>query len=414
MTSDEEIDPGSAFLMAAFDPANRADPYALYREMRQEMAVLDGGIGIWFSFTHAAAHGLLRARNVSSDERTSNEFKANVGHDPRYQKQAEQEPMMLFTDPPDHTRLRSLVTSAFTPRTVEELMPRIQQLTDSLLDDVADAADQPVDLLEHLARPLPVTIICELLGVPAEDVPAFTKWSDDLTLSIDPGALRSEEDELTIDRATDELKSYTSALLTDRRKSPGGDLISALLEVRDGDDRLTESELVNLVLLLLIAGHETTVNLIGNGIVALLDHPDQLARWRADPSLDKNAVDELLRYDSPVQLGMRVTIEPTEIEGTMIPAGDQVICLLGAANRDPAVFDDPDRLDLGRHNAARNMSFGGGIHHCLGMALARVEGQIALGSLVRRFSTMEMAAPAQVRPRFVLRGYESVQVVVSV
>lgn len=414
MANDEEIDPGSAFLMAAFDPANRADPYALYRNIRTRMAVLDGGIGIWFCFTHAAAHGLLRAKNVSSDERTSNEFKANVVHDPRYQKYAAQEPLMLFTDPPDHTRLRALVTSAFTPRVVENLVPRIQQLTDSLLDVIADSAGQPVDLLEDLARPLPVTIICELLGVPADDVSAFTKWSDDLTLSIDPGALRTEEDELTIERATEELKAYTAALLADRRKAPGDDLISALLQVRDGDDQLTESELINLVLLVLVAGHETTVNLIGNGIVALLRHPDQLARWQADPSLDKNAVDELLRFDSPVQLGMRVTVEPTEIEGIMIPAGDQVICLLGAANRDPAVFDDPDRLDLGRHNAARNMSFGGGIHHCLGMALARVEGQIALGSLVRRFPNLELTAPPEVRPRFVLRGYESIQVAATV
>ncbi|MEM8922830.1 MAG: cytochrome P450 [Actinomycetota bacterium] len=412
MEAEEAIDEGTAFLLAAFDPANRRDPYPLYRAMRQEQAVLDGGNNLWFTFSHGAAHGLLRAKNVSSDERTSNEFKANLASgDPRYREFAEQEPLMLFMDPPDHTRLRGLVNMAFTARTVDALVGRITEVTDALLDvAVEQAADGPIDVVELLARPLPVAIICEMLGVPAADVDAFAGWSDDLTRGLDPGALRSEEDELVIDQARTDLIGYTGDLLAERRRSPGDDLISGLLAARDGDDRLTEDELINLVILLLVAGHETTVNLIGNGVVSLLTNPDQLTIWQSDPGLDKNAVDELLRYDSPVQIGMRVTVEPMTVGGVDIPRGDQVLTLLGAANRDPEVFDEPERLDLRRANAARHLSFGGGIHHCLGMALARVEGQIALGRLVRRFSALELAEPPEIRSRFVLRGFEAVHV----
>ena len=244
--------------------------------------------------------------------------------------------------------------------------------------------------------------------MPRSDVAAFQTLSDDLTLSIEPGVLRTAEQEDAIDRARIDLGDYIGDLLNHRRSNPGDDLISGLLAARDGDDKLTEPELINMVILLLLAGHETTVNLLGNSLVALMRNPDQLAAWKQDPTLHRNAVDELVRFDSPVQLGMRVMLEPTLVEGVEIPAFDQVICILGAANRDPAVFEDPDRLDLTRPNAGANMSFGGGIHHCLGMALARTEAEIVLGSLVRRFDTIDLVEEPDMRARFVLRGYEKI------
>ncbi len=409
-----EVSPtvGETFLAEVFDPVNRADPYDLYRRMREQGALLEAGNHLWFTFNHELAHGLLRAKNISSNEHRSTFFQEMVGVDERFQKAAEQQPMMLFLDPPDHTRLRDLVNRAFTARTVERLVPRIEELTTQLLDAIPSDADgvSTFDAVANFAHPLPVAVICELLGIPREDEAVFSGWSDQLTKGIDPGVLRTPEDELAIEQANEELELYLAHILEDRRANPQDDLLSELLAVRDGEDRLSEQELISLVGLLLIAGHETTVNLIGNGLVALMRNPDQLARWKADPSIAKTAVDELLRYDSPVQLGMRVLTEPMELDGQVVAAGEQVLTMLGAANRDPAVFEDPETLDLTRSNAARNLSFGGGIHHCLGMALARLEGQIALSAFIDRFETMELAAEPPIRERLVLRGFQEIQI----
>lgn len=403
-----ELDPGSLFLIEAFDPANRTDPYPLYAKMREQTPVFEAGNNLWFTFSHQAANSLLRAKNVSSDERRSNFYTATLEQGEMPQHIVDREPSLLFLDPPDHDRLRGLVNSAFTQRTVERLVPRVQERTDALLD--AMATSEVIDLVEHLAYPLPVAIICELLGIPEQDHEQFGSWSRDLTKGLDPAALRTEEDEASIIKAEADLSAYAAELLERRQAEPKDDLLSGLLAARDGEDRINERELISLVILLLVAGHETTVNLIGNGAVALMQNRDQLARWQADPSMAKTAVDELLRYDSPVQMGMRVTIEPTEIDGVTVPAFDQVLTLLGAANRDPKMFEDPDRLDLTRHNAARHMSFGGGIHHCLGMALARTEGQVALGGLVARFPDIELVEEPPIRDRMVLRGYERIMV----
>ena len=405
---------GDLFLMEAFDPSNRADPYALYARTRETTPIVEASNYMWLAFTHEATNSLLRARGTSSNERNGQYFRENLPTDERLQRYEEQEPLMLFLDPPDHTRLRGLVASAFTPRTIEGLGPRIQEITDRLLDEMAErgSGGEVVDLVEALAYPLPIAIICELLGVPTEDEPVFSGWSSTLAASLDPDMLRDEETERRVDAAVADLTAYTEELLKRRATDPGDDLLSALLEVRDGDDQLSGPELVQLVILLLVAGHETTVNLIGNGATALLRNRDQLDDWRADPELDKNAVDELLRYDSPVQFAMRVLLEDTEIAGEMVPAGHQVLTVLGAANRDPLLFADPDKLDLRRPNAARNMSFGGGIHHCLGMALARAEGQIAIGGLIRRFPDLELAGEPRLRERLVLRGYEHIPVTI--
>lgn len=411
-TPDLAVTPGEQFLLDAFEPDNRQDPYPFYARFREQGSALDAGNNLWVTLDHASAHTLLRSRNTSSDERTSTFFTSNIDSDPKLQQWAEKEPMMLFTDPPDHTRLRALVSAAFTPRTVEKLVPRIHELTGQLLDNIAQQ-DQPVDLVEHLAYPVPVVIICELLGVPREDEAIFGAWSKTFTKAIDPNILRSEEDEKAMLQAEVELDAYVTTLLAQRTANPQDDLLSALITARDGDDQLSQDELIRMVQLLLLAGHETTVNLIGNGIVALLQNRSELERWQADPSLAKGAVDELLRYNSPVQMAMRVILEDTPIGDQILPAGEQVLTLLGSANRDPLVFDDPDRLDITRANAHRHMSFGGGIHHCLGMSLARWEGQIVLGSLIERFPNLELADAPTLRDRFVLRGYEHIPVAVT-
>ncbi len=402
----DQIDDGSIFLTELGRPANRENPYPLFAKMRQESPVLETGVNIWFTFDHQSAHQLLRAKNVSSDGTKSTSFKNQLAHDPNLQQLADRPKSMLFLDAPEHTRLRKLVSAAFTPRTIERLTDRVETITDNLLENIADKGD--VDLIADLAYPLPVAVICELLGIPAADEAVFGQWSETLTKGLDPPIFISESDQVEIEKARLELEAYTRDLLPRRRQQPGSDLISGLLQAQDEGDRLSEDELITMVILLLVAGHETTVNLIGNGTVALLRNPDQLRKLRDDPSLQKNAIDELLRFDSPVQFSGRNLLEPMELGGTEIPAGDQIITLLGGANRDPEIFDQPDELLLDRPNANRHLSFGGGIHHCLGAALARLEGQVAIGRLVQRFENLELMAEPPIGTRVVLRGYEQV------
>ena len=318
--------------------------------------------------------------------------------------------VLLFLDPPDHTRLRGLVSKAFTPKVVERLRNRTQELVDGLLDTVAARGDEQMDVITDLAYPLPVVIICELLGVPAADHVTFQRWSRELAGSIDPQPLRTPEQEARIHTAAEAFAEYFADLIARRRQHPRDDLLSALIVAEEAGDRLSEPELLATAMFLLIAGHETTVNLVGNGTLALLRHRDQLDRLRDDPFLDRNAIEELLRFDSPVMITQRITLEEYEIGGVTIPARQQIIPLLGAANRDPEAFPDPDRLDLGRDAAARHLAFGGGHHFCLGAALARLEGQVAIGTLVRRFPELELAGEPVRRETFTLRGLEHLPV----
>jgi cytochrome P450 len=310
---------------------------------------------------------------------------------------------LLHLDPPDHTRLRRLVSSAFTRRRVEELAPRVQQVTDALLDDLADAATSgpgAVDLVAGFAYPLPITVICELLGVPEQGRDAFRRWSR----AIVGGPTTTPQDWVT---AATAMTGYVRELLAGARARPADDLLTALVAARDGDDRLTEDELTSMVFLLLVAGHETTVGLIGNAVHALLTHPDQLAELRTRPERISGAVEELLRFDGPVQVATyRWTTAPVEIGGTVIPAGELVVPGLLAANRDPGRTPDPDVLDLGRP-PAQHLAFGLGAHHCLGAPLARLEGRIALGSLLARFPALRLAVPAdrlRWRPGVLMHG----------
>jgi cytochrome P450 len=281
-----------------------------------------------------------------------------------------------MSDPPDHTRLRRLVTKGFTPRRIDALAPRIQQITDELLDAMLAEPSRRADLVAAFAFPLPMTVICDLLGVPELDRDAFRRWSNEMVARTSPEAEA---------RAYEEMPAYLAELIAAKRARPGDDLLSALIHAADADgDRLSPEELIGMSVLLLIAGHETTVNLIGNGMRALFSHPDQLTALRADFGLLDGAIEEMLRYDGPVETCTdRLALEDVEIGGVTIPAGSTVLITMADADRDPARFKDPDRFDI-RRDARGHIAFGHGLHYCLGAPLARLEGRIAFRTLLER------------------------------
>jgi hypothetical protein len=313
---------------------------------------------------------------------------------------------MLFVDPPDHTRLRMLVSKAFTPRAIEALRPRITDVVHKLLDNVEPA--HQMDLVRDLAYPLPVVVIAELLGIPAEDRGLFKQWSDALALTLEPFVPMDMRG--PVQRANDALRAYLLPVFAQRRRDPRDDLISALMEAEEAGDRLTEEEAFSACRLLLVAGHETTTNLVGNGLLALLRHRDQLQLLLEHRALIPAAVEELLRFDSPVQLTVRIATQPQELGGKRIAPGDQLIALLGAANRDPEQFPDPDRLMITREEK-RHLAFGHGIHFCLGAPLARLEMQVALSALLERFPQLHLTPePVVRRQTMVLRGLDRLAV----
>jgi cytochrome P450 len=409
--TEEAID----FFSVVMTPEFREDPYTFFDALRASDPIHHTPFGVYLLSRHADATAVVRDPRLSNDERNSELFRTFQETNPIPPEQTldMDRVVMLFLDPPDHTRLRGLVSKGFTPRMVERLRARIQQIVDERLDAVAARGDGHMDVVTDLAYPLPVEIICELLGVPVEDQDTFASWSGELAGAIDPDPLISPEQRARIKVAGDAFIEYFASLIEQRRAQPADDLLSAMIAAEDDGDRLNEEELLGTALFLLIAGHETTVNLIGNGTLALLRHPDQLERLRRDPSLDRNAVEELLRYDSPVQITQRITVSDYDVGGVTIPSGQNLVPLLGAANRDPAVFPEPDRLDLRRENAHRHVAFGGGHHFCLGAALARLEGAIAIGSLVRRFPSIELAGDPERRTTFTLRGLEHLPVTVA-
>ena len=409
----DQLDPGSRFFFEAFGEDHRRNPLPLYARMRSESPVIDTGMNMWVVFRHADCWDIVRAPTASSDERRATLFRREAETIERLRLMMDRDPQLVFLDPPDHTRLRRLVMHGFTPRRIDQLRERVIALTDSMFDAMAIEAaanDGVVDIVEAIAYPLPIAIISELLGVPREDGAQFRVWSTIVAKSVDPGILRTDDENVQIDQANVELSHYFNDLLHTRTEDRGDDLLSALLDAQEGDDRLTTVELVELAKLLLIAGHETTVGLIGNGLEALLNHPDQLALWRADPLISLKAVDELLRFDSPVQMVQRIATEPMTVGGHTIPVGDQIICFLASANHDDTVFDNPDALRLDRPNANRHVAFGGGIHHCLGATLARMEAEIVLGRLIERFAVIEQVGESTMRPSFNLRGRASLRV----
>lgn len=390
-----------------FGPDTLRDPYPLYRRLRETAPVFRVEVmGGWLLTRHDDVSSVLRnpkfsvhSNRILTEQHLSDEIRAGMG---------EGILGMLCLDPPAHTRLRGLVNKAFTPRTVDALRGRIEALTDRLLDRVAGRNE--MDLIEALAYPLPVMVIAELLGVPTEDSEKLRHWSDSITILVNTAAERSPEQMKAAYASRQEFIEYIAGVVAHRRARPGSDLISGLIAAREAGDRLTESEMLANVLLLLAAGHETTTNLIGNGVLALLRHPEQWAKLRDDASLIPNAVEEVLRYDSPVQITTRLATEDTVVGGATVRAGEMAWCLLGAANRDPDHFPDPDRLDVTRKRVS-HLSFGVGIHFCLGAPLARLEGEIAFAALLRRFPTLRLATDdLRWRDNFTLRGVEALPV----
>jgi cytochrome P450 len=385
------------------DPAFVADPYPTYHRLRAEDPVHHSPLGFWVLTRYEDVVAALRDPRLAKEAIAAfvaARFGAAV---PAVGLS------MLDRDPPDHTRLRSLVSKAFTPRVVERLRPRIQQIVDGLLDRAQRTGG--MDLIEEFAYPIPVNVICEMLGVPVEDHERFKGWSIDVARGLDSILLPvdSEVPRRSMAART-ALADYFRELIARRRAAPRADMLSDLIAAEEAGDKLTEHELLATCILLLIAGHETTVNLIGNGTLALLRHPDQLQRLRESPALIGSAVEELLRFDGPVQRTARIPSEDITIDGRKIAAGEMVMPFIGAADRDPAQFPDPDRLDITRTDN-RHIAFGWGIHFCLGAPLARVEGQIAINTLLRRLPRLALATDApEFRESLTLRGLKSLPV----
>ncbi len=385
------------------DPAFLADPYPVFRKLRAIAPVWKAPFGRWFLTGYEDTAALLR------DRRFGKGYGDPEALERRFGPTASQEPavvelthMMLMRDPPDHTRLRNLVTKAFTARRIEALRASIQDLTDRLLDKVMPLGR--MDAIRELAFPLPVLVICELLGIPEVDRERFVTGSSSGGALLNPTPpTRAELD--SANAGTLQSSAYFEALFDQRRRDPQDDLITQLVQAEEAGDRLTTPELRANVSLLFAAGHETTVNLIGNGCYSLLRHPDQWQVLRDDPALVANAIEEILRFESPVQAVGRTVSEPIEFSGAALTKNDIVVSLVGGANRDPAVFEEPERFDVTRKDL-RPLSFGGGIHFCLGAQLARIEAAVVFETMLRRLPDLRLADPDRPkwRPSFVLRG----------
>jgi cytochrome P450 len=399
-------DPGPGPAALLFTPEVRADPFPFYRHLLEHDPVHDTGFGLWLLSSYDDCRAALRDPRFSAEFRTMSDYEASmaaIGRDTPVQ--ALMERLMLFRDAPDHTRLRSLVQRAFSPRMVESFRARVAEVAEDLLDQ-AEARGE-LELMSDFAWPLPVIVIAEMLGVPASERERFRGWASDLALAFDLGM--TPERSVRAEAAQIAFTDFFLDLIRERAREPRGDLLTAMVEAEEQGDRLSPDELVSNLVLLLIAGHETTMNLIGNGTLALLRNPEQLARLRDDPLIAPDAVEELLRYESPVQLVIRFPREDVEVGGKLIPKGARVMLLLGAANHDPARFADPDVLDLGRGDRG-HLSFGGGPHFCLGNALARMEGEVAIPALLRRFPDLALADPDPAyRPTMTLRGLEALR-----
>ena len=382
------------------------DPYPHYERLRTSDPMHLTPFGAYVASRHAEVSLVMRDKRFGKDyiERTKRRYGPKIMEEPVFRSMSH---WMLQQDPPDHTRLRGLVVKAFTARRVEDMRPRIQEIVDQTLDRIAPQGH--MDLIEDFAFRLPVTIICDMLGIPEEHREVFYTSSRDGGRLLDPVPLTKAEIEQG-NAGNLMAQMYFQQLFELRRKNPGDDLTTQLVQAEEDGSKLSNEELIANIILLFGAGHETTVNLIGNGLLALHRNPDQLALLKANPDLISNAIEEFLRYNSSVQLTGRVALEDIDdLGGKKIPKGESVLCLLGSANRDPAVYPDrPDRLDITRPKI-RPLSFGGGIHLCLGAQLARIEAEVAISTLLRRLPDLKLdnAENPEWRPTFVLRGLKN-------
>ncbi|WP_201358639.1 cytochrome P450 [Mycobacterium paraintracellulare] len=401
-TAPTEATESQGLLLQLLDPANRADPYRLCAQFRDRgpLRLPDANLAVFLSYRDCDE--VLRHPSSSSENANSTVAKrqAEAGTAPPRQGP----PGFLFLDPPDHTRLRKLVSKAFAPRVVSALQPDIRSLVDGLLDRVAEKGQ--FEVVEDFAYPLPVAVICRLLGVPLEDEPQFSRASALLAQALDPfSTITGVPADVANERqqAGTWLRDYFHGLIDKRRSRPGEDLLSGLIAVEESGDQLTEEEIVSTCNLLLIAGHETTVNLIGNAVLAMLRNPGQWAALGADADRAPAIVEETLRYDPPVQLAGRIALADMVIGGVEVPAGDVMMLLLAGANRDPAEYDRPDVFDPDRKNL-RHLGFGRGAHYCLGAPLARLEASVALAAVAARFPNARLDGEPQYKTNVTLRG----------
>lgn len=392
----------------AFDLTDRAfrrDPYARYAQLREADVLHRTPDGFWVLTRHADVLAAVRDPRLSSNP-VHQRARASERMLPFLGEQGIQ--LLLTADPPDHTRLRRLANKAFTPRAVERLRPRVEEIVDRLLDE-ATAGGASFDVMADLAEPLPVIVICELLGVPEQDQAQFAPWSSTLSRIIDP-----DVDMAMLEQAIPAVLGfvqYFGGLIEQRRADPQDDLLTSLIAAEAEGDQLSPQELLAMIILLFIAGHETTTNLIGNGTLGLLRHPDQLEALRDDPELATAATEELLRYDPAAQLTVRTATEDVELRGIPLARGESVVCGLAAGNRDPRVFADPDHLRLDRTFDDHHLAFSGGMHYCLGAPLARLEGQVAFTALATRFPELALVDDEpEYREHFILRGLTSLPV----
>ncbi len=394
----------------------RRRPHRLYRWLRRLDPVHESPIGIWVLSRHEDVSAALRHAGIGNDQTTVDvgaiklfgpsgalgKRRGTLRAGGAFEQAVRQ--MMLFRDPPDHTRLRALVSRAFTPRRVEALEPRVRSILDELLEGPTRRGR--IELMSELAYPLPARVICELLGVHNEDEALVIAQAPALAGGVDPLPMRSADAVTAADGAIKVLSDLLGELIEERRRAPGDDLLSALVQAEASGDALTHEELVATVALLLIAGHETTANLIGNGIHALLGQPEAFEQLRTEPGIERSAVEELLRHSGPVQMVGRVTLEEVSVAGASIPAGRIVVPLIPAANRDPAVFDHPDRLEL-RRSPNPHLAFGAGAHFCIGAPLARLEGRVVIPALCRRYPSLRLLERPVWRSSFTIRGLEA-------
>ncbi|WP_442929930.1 cytochrome P450 [Micromonospora sp. WMMC241] len=388
-------------------PAGRVDPYPTYERLRAHGPVVQAGPVFYAVTGYAEADAILRdARFGVMDDGLRDQFMPGWRESPAVLSISRS---MLRTNPPDHSRMRRLAAGAFTPRRIAAMRGVVEAQADALVDAMlaGGRGGAPVDFMAEFAYPLPVGVICALLGVPAADRPLFRRWATDLTGVLEPEITM---DELAVaDRGAAELRAYFTELVAARRRAPADDLTTALVQAHDGGDRLTGDELLANLIVLLVAGFETTTNLLGNGLVALLEHPAAAATLREHPDLAPAYVDELLRFDSPVQLTSRMSTAPSRYGGVDLPAESWVIVMLGAANRDPRRYPEPGRFDPWRPQI-HPLSFGAGPHYCLGAALARLEAQVAFPLLLRRLPELAVAGTPERRVRLTLRGYATLPV----